>query len=123
MFCLFAMLANVVLLSHGFQLLAEQAFWNGMDIGIYFGGKVTGSPSDNDSMYALFSVDLKENRDAVGGFGSCFPVYMGLHYINDPQHHTYYGQGTTTAKIREKDVAYWNATKKVPRVTVNSNLK
>ena len=98
----------------GKGLFAEQAFWNGMDIGIYFGGKVTDSPSDNDSMYALFSVDLKENRDAVGGFGSCFPVYMGLHYINDPQHHTYYGQGTTTAKIREKDVAYWNATKKVP---------
>jgi hypothetical protein len=45
-----------------------------MDFSIYFGGKVTGSQSDNDAMYALFSADLKENRDAVGGFGSYFPV-------------------------------------------------
>jgi hypothetical protein len=73
-----------------------------MDIGIYFGGKVTDSQSDNDSMYALFSADLKENRDAVGGFGSCFPAYMGLHYINDPQHHTYYRQGTNRDELTLK---------------------
>jgi hypothetical protein len=70
----------------------------------YFGGKVSKDTVSDESMYLIYSSSLKENRDAVGGFGSYSPVFMGIHCGNDPQHHTY----CVTANGSSRSIYEWS---------------
>lgn len=87
----------------GKGLFAEQSFSKGACIGIYF-GSIANNEAADESNYSLYSSKMLEKRDAIGGFESGAKVFMGVHYLNDPDHDRYLvGQ---TEETRERDSKY-----------------
>jgi hypothetical protein len=115
-FVLWFWVRNSTIPGAGKGLFVEQAFpKKGADIGVYFGAKVSKDTVSNESMYLIYSSSsLKENCDAVRGFGSYSPVFMGIHFVNDPRHHTYY----VTANGSARSIYEWS---KRPRHAIDEN--